>query len=65
MDMGINAGMTGVRRPEPTPKSVIEDAVESKKPDAASYLVEVAETAKSGAKDDSKERVAGIVCAFT
>ncbi len=56
MDMGIvNAGMVGVYDDlEPTLKERVEDVVLNRRPDAGERLVEVAETAKSGAKDDSK-----------
>ena len=57
MDMGIvNAGMMGVYDDlEPTLKERVEDVVLNRRPDAGERLVEVAETAKSGAKDDSKK----------
>ena len=65
MDMGIvNAGMMGVYDDlEPTLKERVEDVVLNRTPvykpgepplSAGERLVEVAETAKSGAKDDSK-----------
>ena len=56
MDMGIvNAGMMGVYDDlEPTLKERVEDVVLNRRPDAGERLVEVAETARSGAKDDSK-----------
>ncbi len=56
MDMGIvNAGMMGVYDDlEPTLKERVEDVVLNRRADAGERLVEVAETAKSGAKDDSK-----------
>ena len=56
MDMGIvNAGMMGVYDDlEPTLKERVEDVVLNRRPDAGERLVEVAETAKSGAKDNSK-----------
>ena len=56
MDMGIvNAGMMGVYDDlEPTLKERVEDVVLNRRSDAGERLVEVAETAKSGAKDDSK-----------
>ena len=56
MDMGIvNAGMMGVYDDlEPTLKERVEDVVLNRRPDAGERLVEVAETAKSGSKDDSK-----------
>ena len=58
MDMGIvNAGMVGVYDDlEPTLKERVEDVVLNRRPDAGERLVEVAETAKSGAKDDSEWR---------
>ena len=57
MDMGIvNAGMMGVYdNLEPTLRERVEDVVLNRRPDAGERLVEVAETAKSGAKDDSKK----------
>lgn len=57
MDMGIvNAGMMGVYDDlEPTLRERVEDVVLNRRPDAGERLVEVAETAKSGAKDDSKK----------
>ncbi|MCR8957946.1 methionine synthase [Variovorax sp. S2] len=57
MDMGIvNAGMVGVYDDlEPTLRERVEDVVLNRRPDAGERLVEVAETAKSGAKDDSKK----------
>ncbi len=56
MDMGIvNAGMVGVYDElEPMLRERVEDVVLNRRPDAGERLVEVAETAKSGAKDDSK-----------
>jgi 5-methyltetrahydrofolate--homocysteine methyltransferase len=56
MDMGIvNAGMVGVYDDlEPTLRERVEDVVLNRRPDAGERLVEVAETAKSGAKDESK-----------
>ncbi len=56
MDMGIvNAGMMGVYDDlEPTLKERVEDVVLNRRPDAGERLVEIAETAKSGSKDDSK-----------
>ena len=56
MDMGIvNAGMMGVYDDlEPTLKERVEDVVLNRRSDAGERLVEVAETARSGAKDDSK-----------
>ena len=57
MDMGIvNAGMMGVYdNLEPTLRERVEDVVLNRRPDAGERLVEVAETAKSGAKDDSRK----------
>ncbi len=55
MDMGIvNAGMVGVYDDiEPTLRERVEDVVLNRRPDAAERLIEVAETAKGAAKDDS------------
>ncbi|RZI63128.1 MAG: methionine synthase, partial [Variovorax sp.] len=55
MDMGIvNAGMVGVYDDlEPVLRERVEDVVLNRRPDAGERLVEVAETAKSGAKDES------------
>ena len=57
MDMGIvNAGMVGVYDDlEPTLRERVEDVVLDRRPDAAERLLEIAETAKSGAKDESKK----------
>jgi 5-methyltetrahydrofolate--homocysteine methyltransferase len=57
MDMGIvNAGMVGVYDDlEPGLRERVEDVVLNRRPDAGERLVEVAETAKSGAKDESKK----------
>jgi len=57
MDMGIvNAGMVGVYDDlEPELRERVEDVVLNRRPDAGERLVEIAETAKSGAKDDSKK----------
>lgn len=57
MDMGIvNAGMVGVYDDlEPSLRERVEDVVLNRRPDAGERLVEVAESAKSGAKDDSKK----------
>ncbi len=57
MDMGIvNAGMVGVYDElEPELRERVEDVVLNRRPDAGERLVEVAETAKSGAKDESKK----------
>jgi 5-methyltetrahydrofolate--homocysteine methyltransferase len=56
MDMGIvNAGMVGVYDElEPGLRERVEDVVLNRRPDAGERLVEIAETAKSGAKDDSR-----------
>ncbi|SFQ20266.1 methionine synthase [Variovorax sp. 770b2] len=56
MDMGIvNAGMVGVYDDlEPILRERVEDVVLNRRPDAGERLVEIAETAKSGAKDESK-----------
>jgi len=55
MDMGIvNAGMVGVYDDlEPTLRERVEDVVLNRRPDAAERLIEIAETAKGAAKDDS------------
>ncbi|MDP2221898.1 MAG: vitamin B12 dependent-methionine synthase activation domain-containing protein, partial [Hydrogenophaga sp.] len=57
MDMGIvNAGMVGVYDElEPELRERGEDVVLNRRADAGERLVEVAETAKSGAKDESKK----------
>lgn len=57
MDMGIvNAGMVGVYDDlEPELRDRVEDVVLNRRSDAGERLVEVAETAKSGAKDESKK----------
>ncbi len=56
MDMGIvNAGMVGVYdQLEPTLRERVEDVVLNLRPDAGERLIEVAESAKGAAKDDSK-----------
>ena len=56
MDMGIvNAGMVGVYDDiEPVLRERVEDVVLNRRPDAGERLIEVADSAKSGAKDDSK-----------
>ncbi|MDB5732296.1 MAG: methionine synthase [Variovorax sp.] len=56
MDMGIvNAGMMGVYDDlDPALRERVEDVVLNRRPDAGERLVEIAETAKSGAKDESK-----------
>lgn len=55
MDMGIvNAGMVGVYDDlEPSLRERVEDVVLNRRPDAGERLVEIAETAKGAAKDDS------------
>jgi 5-methyltetrahydrofolate--homocysteine methyltransferase len=57
MDMGIvNAGMVGVYDElEPELRERVEDVVLNRRPDAGERLVEIAESAKSGAKDESKK----------
>ena len=56
MDMGIvNAGMVGVYDDlEPVLRERVEDVVLNRRPDAGERLVEIADSAKSGAKDESK-----------
>ncbi|MFM8696132.1 MAG: dihydropteroate synthase, partial [Betaproteobacteria bacterium] len=55
LNMGIvNAGMIGVYDElEPTLRERVEDVVLNRRPDAGERLVEIAETAKGAAKDDS------------
>jgi 5-methyltetrahydrofolate--homocysteine methyltransferase len=55
MDMGIvNAGMVGVYDDlEPTLRERVEDVVLNRRPDAGERLVEIAESAKGAAKDES------------
>ena len=55
MDMGIvNAGMVGVYDDlEPILRERVEDVVLNRRADAGERLVEIAESAKSGAKDES------------
>ncbi|WP_418317580.1 methionine synthase [Piscinibacter sakaiensis] len=55
MDMGIvNAGMVGVYDDlEPVLRERVEDVVLNRRPDAGERLIEVAESAKGQAKDDS------------
>ena len=55
MDMGIvNAGMVGVYDDlEPVLRERVEDVVLNRRPDAGERLVEIAETAKGMARDDS------------
>nr|WP_281063834.1 methionine synthase [Rhodoferax aquaticus] len=57
MDMGIvNAGMVGVYDDlEPVLRERVEDVVLNRRADAGERLVDIAETAKSGAKDESKK----------
>jgi 5-methyltetrahydrofolate--homocysteine methyltransferase len=57
MDMGIvNAGMVGVYDDlEPTLRERVEDVVLNRRPDAGERLVEIAESAKGAAKDDSRK----------
>ena len=56
MDMGIvNAGMVGVYDDlEPVLRERVEDVVLNRRADAGERLVEIADSAKSGAKDESK-----------
>ncbi|MBC7434650.1 MAG: dihydropteroate synthase, partial [Bdellovibrionales bacterium] len=56
MDMGIvNAGMVGVYDDlEPELRERVEDVVLNRRADAGERLIEVAESAKGAAKDDSK-----------
>ena len=55
MDMGIvNAGMIGVYDDlEPVLRERVEDVVLNRRPDAGERLIEIAESAKGAAKDDS------------
>ncbi len=55
MDMGIvNAGMVGVYDElEPSLRERVEDVVLNRRPDAGERLVEIADSAKGAAKDDS------------
>ena len=55
MDMGIvNAGMVGVYDDlEPVLRERVEDVVLNRRPDAGERLIEVAESAKGAAKDDT------------
>jgi len=57
MDMGIvNAGMVGVYDDlEPTLRERVEDVVLNRRADAGERLVEIADSAKGAAKDDSKK----------
>jgi 5-methyltetrahydrofolate--homocysteine methyltransferase len=65
MDMGIvNAGMVGVYDDlDATLRERVEDVVLNRRPDAGERLIEIAETAKGAAKDDSQRlawRNAGV-----
>ena len=57
LDMAIvNAGMVGVYDDlEPALRERVEDVVLNRRPDAGERLVEIADSAKSGAKDESKK----------
>ena len=57
MDMGIvNAGMVGVYDDlEPGLRERVEDVVLNRRPDAGERLVEIAESAKGAAKDESQK----------
>ncbi len=57
MDMGIvNAGMVGVYDElEPVLRERVEDVVLNRRADAGERLVEIADSAKTGAKDESKK----------
>ena len=57
MDMGIvNAGMIGVYDElDPELRVRVEDVILNRRPDAAERLIEVAESAKGAARDDSKK----------
>ena len=57
MDMGIvNAGMVGVYDElEPVLRERVEDVVLNRRPDAGERLVEIAESAKGAAKDDTQK----------
>ena len=57
MDMGIvNAGMVGVYDDlDPELRERVEDVVLNRRPDAGERLVEIADSAKGAAKDDSKK----------
>jgi len=56
LDMGIvNAGMVGVYDDlEPLLRERVEEVVLNRRPDAGERLVEIADSAKSGAKDESR-----------
>jgi 5-methyltetrahydrofolate--homocysteine methyltransferase len=65
LDMGIvNAGMIGVYDDlEPTLRERVEDVVLNRRPDAAERLIEIAESAKGAAKDETARlawRAAGV-----
>ncbi|MCL1960709.1 MAG: methionine synthase [Desulfovibrionaceae bacterium] len=65
MDMGIvNAGMVGVYDElDPELRQRVEDVVLNRRPDAAERLLEIAESARGAARDDSKKlewRNAGV-----
>ncbi len=57
LDMGIvNAGMVGVYDDlDPVLRERVEDVVLNRRPDAGERLVEIADTAKGAAKDDSRK----------
>ncbi|MBG9389133.1 methionine synthase [Caenimonas sp. DR4.4] len=57
MDMGIvNAGMVGVYDElDPELRERVEDVVRNRRPDAGERLVEIAESAKGAAKDETKK----------
>ncbi|KAF1046277.1 methionine synthase [Xylophilus sp.] len=57
MDMGIvNAGMVGVYDElDPVLRERVEDVVLNRRPDAGERLVEIAESARGAAKDDTKK----------
>jgi 5-methyltetrahydrofolate--homocysteine methyltransferase len=57
MDMGIvNAGMVGVYDElDPQLRERVEDVVLNRRPDAGERLVEIAESAKGAARDDTKK----------
>jgi len=57
MDMGIvNAGMVGVYdEVEPQLRERVEDVILNRRPDAGERLVEIAESAKGAARDDSRK----------
>jgi len=57
MDMGIvNAGMVGVYdEVEPGLRERVEDVILNRRPDAGERLVEIAESAKGAAKDESRK----------